>query len=43
VGGSRVDFATMAVRQGIPTLLFQETIAGFWKVVELCEGLEVDP
>jgi hypothetical protein len=33
----------MAVRRGIPTLLFLETVAGFWKLVELCKGLIVDP
>jgi hypothetical protein len=33
----------MAVRRGIPTLLFLETVAGFRKLVELCKGLVVDP
>ena len=42
-GGSRVDFAAMAVRRGIPTLLFLETVAGFLKLVELCKGLVVLP
>ena len=42
-GGSRVDFAAMAVRQGIPALLFLEIVAGFLKLVELCKGLVVDP
>jgi hypothetical protein len=36
-------FAAMAVRRGIRTLLFLETIAGFRKLVELCKGLIVDP
>jgi hypothetical protein len=31
----------MAVRRGIPALLFLETIAGFRKLVELCKGLVV--
>jgi hypothetical protein len=43
VGRSRVDFAAMAVRRGIPALLFPETIAGFRKLVELCKGLIVLP
>jgi hypothetical protein len=42
-GGSRVDFAAMAVRRGIPTLLFLKTVASFQKLVELCKGLIVDP
>jgi hypothetical protein len=42
-GGSQVDFAAMAVRRGIPTLLFLETVAGFLKIVEFCKGLIVDP
>jgi hypothetical protein len=33
----------MAVRQGIPALLFLETVAGFLKLVELCKGLVVNP
>jgi hypothetical protein len=33
----------MAVRWGIPALLFLETVAGFQKLVELCKGLVVDP
>jgi hypothetical protein len=33
----------MAVRRGIPALLFLETVAGFLKLVELCKGLVVDP
>jgi hypothetical protein len=41
--GSRVDFATAAVKRGIPTLLFLETVVGFRKLVELCKGLVVDP
>ena len=42
-GGSRVDFAAMAVRRGIPTLLFLETVAGFLKLMELGKGLVVLP
>jgi hypothetical protein len=33
----------MAVRRGIPALLFLETVVGFLKLVELCKGLVVDP
>jgi hypothetical protein len=33
----------MAVRRGIPALLFPETVAGFPKLVELCKGLVVLP
>jgi hypothetical protein len=33
----------MAVRRGIPILLFLETVAGFLKLVELCKGLIVLP
>jgi hypothetical protein len=33
----------MAVRRGIPALLFLETVAGFLKLVELCKGLVVLP
>jgi hypothetical protein len=33
----------MAFGQGIPALLFLETVAGFLKLVELCKGLLVDP
>jgi hypothetical protein len=33
----------MAVRLGIPALLFLETVAGFLKLVELCKGLAVLP
>jgi hypothetical protein len=33
----------MAVRQGIPALLFLKTVAGFLKLVELCKGLVVGP
>jgi hypothetical protein len=40
-GGSRVDFAAMTVRRGIPELLFLETAASFLKLVELCKGLVV--
>jgi hypothetical protein len=31
----------MAVRRGIPALLFLETVVGFLKLVELCKGLVV--
>jgi hypothetical protein len=31
----------MAVRRGIPALLFLKTVAGFLKLVELCKGLVV--
>jgi hypothetical protein len=33
----------MAVRKGIPALLFLETVAGFLKLMELCKGLVVLP
>jgi hypothetical protein len=33
----------MAVRRGIPALVFLETVAGFLKLVELYKGLVVDP
>jgi hypothetical protein len=33
----------MAIRRGIPVLLFLETVAGFLKLVELCKSLVVDP
>jgi hypothetical protein len=33
----------MAVRRGIPALLFPKTVVGFRKLVELCKGLIVDP
>jgi hypothetical protein len=33
----------MAVRRGIPALLFLETVAGFLKLVELYKGLIVLP
>jgi hypothetical protein len=36
-------FAAMAVRQGIPALLFLKNVAHFLKLVELCKGLVVDP
>jgi hypothetical protein len=42
-GGSRVFFAAMAVRRGIPEFLFLETVASFLKLVELCKGLVVLP
>jgi hypothetical protein len=40
---SRVDFAAMAVRWGIPALIFLEIVGGFLKLVELCKGLVVLP
>jgi hypothetical protein len=42
-GGSRVDFAAMAVRRGILAISLPITIAGFRKIVELCKGLVVLP
>jgi hypothetical protein len=42
-GGSRVDFAAMAVRRGILASALPITVAGFWKLVELCKGLVVLP
>jgi hypothetical protein len=33
----------IAVRRGIPALLFLETVVGFLKLVELCKGLIVLP
>jgi hypothetical protein len=42
-GGSRVNFAAMAVRRGILASALPITVAGFWKLVELCKGLVVDP
>ena len=33
----------MAVRRGIPALLFLETVADFLKLVKLCKSLVVDP
>jgi hypothetical protein len=41
-GGSRVDFATMAVRRGILAIARPRTVAGFRKLVKLCKGLIVD-
>jgi hypothetical protein len=43
MGGSRVDHAVMAFRQGIPISLSSETVVGFLKLVELCKGLVVLP
>jgi hypothetical protein len=40
-GGSRVDFAAMAVRRGILASALPITVAGFLKLVELCKGLIV--
>jgi hypothetical protein len=40
-GGSRVDFAAMAVRQGILASALPVTVAGFQKLVEFCKGLVV--
>jgi hypothetical protein len=42
-GGSRVDFAAMAVRRVILASALPITVAGFRKLVELCKGLVVDP
>jgi hypothetical protein len=42
-GGSRVDFAAIAVRRGILASSLPITVAGFGKLVELCKGLVVDP
>jgi hypothetical protein len=42
-GGSRVDFAAMAVRRGILASALPITVASFRKLVELCKGLVVDP
>jgi hypothetical protein len=42
-GGSRVDFAAMAVRRGILASALPITVAGFRKLVELCKGLIVGP
>jgi hypothetical protein len=42
-GGSRVDFAAMAVRRGILACALPITVAGFRKLVELCKGHVVDP
>jgi hypothetical protein len=42
-GGSRVDFAVMTVRQGILASALPRTVAGLWKLVELCRGLVVLP
>jgi hypothetical protein len=42
-GGSRVDFAAMAVRRGILASALPITVAGFRKLLELCKLLIVDP
>jgi hypothetical protein len=42
-GGSRVDFAAMAVRRVILASVLPITVAGFRKLVELCKGLIVLP
>jgi hypothetical protein len=42
-GGSRVDFAAMAVRRGILASALPITVVGFQKLVEVCKGLVVDP
>jgi hypothetical protein len=42
-GGSRVDFAAMAVRRGILASALPITVAGFRKLVELCKGIIVLP
>jgi hypothetical protein len=43
VGRSLVDFAAMAVRQGIPALELSINCSGFLKLVELCKALVVLP
>jgi hypothetical protein len=42
-GDSRVDFAAMAVRQGILASALPINCSGFRKLVELCKGLIVLP
>jgi uncharacterized protein (DUF983 family) len=42
-GGSRVDFAAMAVRWGILASALPITVVGCLKLVELCKGLVVLP
>jgi hypothetical protein len=42
-GGSRVDFAAMAVRRGILASALPITVAGFRTLVELYKGLVVLP
>jgi hypothetical protein len=42
-GGSRVDFAAMAVRRGITASALPITVAGFRKLVKLYKGLVVLP
>jgi hypothetical protein len=43
LGGSRVDFAAMAVRRGILASALPINYSGFWKLLELCKGLVVEP
>jgi hypothetical protein len=43
LGGPWIDFAAMAIRQGIPALELPRTVAGFLRLVELCQGLVVLP
>jgi hypothetical protein len=42
-GGSRVDFAAMAVRRGILAIALPRNCSGFRKLMELCKGLLVLP
>jgi hypothetical protein len=42
-GGSRVDFAAMAVRRGILASALPINCSRFLKLVELCKGLVVLP
>ena len=42
-GGSRVDFAAMAVRRGILASALPINCSWFSEVVELCKGLVVLP
>jgi hypothetical protein len=42
-GGPWVDFAAMAIRQGVPALELPRNSSDFLKQVELCKGLVVLP
>jgi hypothetical protein len=42
-GGSRANFAVIAVRRGIPALRSLETVADFLNLVEVCKGLVALP
>jgi hypothetical protein len=37
-GGSRVDFAAIAVRRGIPAIALPRTVAGFRKLVDFVKA-----